>query len=180
MRFSPTEIAGVWLIDLDRHEDERGFFARTFSARELGGRGLCDRFVEHSISHNRRRGTLRGLHWQEAPHQEEKLVRCTMGALFDVVADLRPGSPSFARWISVELSAENGRQLYVPAGVAHGFQTLTDDCQIEYLISAEYHAELSRGARWDDPSLAIRWPMAPTVISQRDRSFPDLAQGGGP
>jgi dTDP-4-dehydrorhamnose 3,5-epimerase len=175
MRFVETPLAGVWLIEPERLGDERGFFARTFCSDELRMHGLAEKLVQCSLSYNAQRGTLRGLHWQAAPFEEQKLVRCTMGRVFDVAVDLRRESPTFKRCFSVELSAENRQQLYVPAGVAHGFQTLSDACELFYQMSVPYHAELSRGVRWDDPAFAISWPMAPTVISERDRRYPDFA-----
>jgi dTDP-4-dehydrorhamnose 3,5-epimerase len=175
MRFSETPLAGAWVIEPERLEDERGFFARTFDARPFAERELSVNFVQCSISYNAARGTLRGLHWQDEPHGEEKLIRCTMGAVFDVAVDVRPGSPTFRRWFSVELSAENRKQLYLPRGVAHGFLTLASDSELFYQISTEYHPELQRGARWDEPAFAIAWPLVPTVISPRDAQYPDFA-----
>jgi dTDP-4-dehydrorhamnose 3,5-epimerase len=168
MRVTETPLAGVKLVEPERVTDERGFFARTFCSEELGAGNI----VQCSISWNEKRGTLRGLHWQADPHGEEKLIRCTMGRVFDVAADVRRDSPSFKRWFSVELSAENRRQLYLPPGVAHGFITLTDGCELSYQMSVPYHPELSRGARWD--SFGIEWPMAPLVISARDAALPSF------
>jgi dTDP-4-dehydrorhamnose 3,5-epimerase len=178
MHFSETPLSGVWLVEPERLGDERGFFARTFDGDALRARGLAGNILQCSISYNQTRGTLRGLHWQVAPYAEEKLVRCTMGRVFDVAVDLRRDSPTYKRWFSVELDAENRRQLYLPAGVAHGFQTLTDGCELFYQMSVPYHAELSRGARWNDPVFGIDWPLPPTVMSERDRSHPDFDEGG--
>src|SRR5207247_1799350 len=145
-----TELGGALIVDPEPIEDERGFFARTFCAVEFGARGLETRFVQQSVSHNRRRGTLRGMHYQAAPHTETKLVRCTAGAVYDVLVDLRRDSPTFKRWLAVELTARNRRALYVPPGLAHGFLTLEDDTDLEYLITPAYRPEASRGVRWDD------------------------------
>jgi dTDP-4-dehydrorhamnose 3,5-epimerase len=173
MQFVETELPGVLTIELTLARDGRGFFARTFSAAEFAARDLCSAFVQHSISYNRTRGTLRGMHYQAAPHQETKLVRCTAGAAYDVLLDLRPGSATLGRWISVELTAENRRAVYVPPGVAHGFQTLTDGTELYYEISPAYAPESARGVRWNDPAFSIRWPDAVRIISDRDASFPD-------
>lgn len=172
MIFTPTELPGVVLVDPEPLEDERGFFARTFDAGEFAARGLGTSWPQASVSHNRRRGTLRGLHFQVAPHEESKLVRCTAGAIFDVVVDLRPDSPAYTRHVAAELSADNRRQIHIPPGCAHGFQALTDGAEVSYWISTAYAPEAARGARWDDPLFAIPWPLAPTVMSRRDREFP--------
>ncbi len=174
MIFSNTAIPGVWVLDPEPVEDERGFFARTFCAREFAARELSTAWAQASVSVNRRRGTLRGLHYQAAPHEETKLVRCTAGAVFDVVVDLRPGSPAYALHVAVELTADNRRQMYVPPGCAHGFQTLADSTELSYLISAFHEPSAARGARFDDPRLGISWPLEPTVISARDRAWPLL------
>jgi len=174
MIFSPTRLAGVWLIDPEPVEDDRGFFARMFDAGEFGERGLTMAWVQASVSFNRRRGTLRGLHYQAAPHEESKLVRCTAGAIHDVVVDLRDDSPTLRSHVSVELSADNRRQIYVPPGCAHGFQALEDSTEVSYLISAFYEASASRGVRFDDPRLAVAWPLEPSVVSERDRAWPLL------
>lgn len=175
MIFRETTIHDVWVIEPELHEDERGFFARTWDAEEFAEHGLSGRLVQTSISFNRRRGTLRGLHYQGAPHEEAKLVRCTAGAIFDVAADLRPDSPTFKEWIGVELSAANRHALYVPEGCAHGFLTIADDSEVSYLMSAVQVAEAARGVRFDDPTFAIAWPGAITVINERDRSYADFA-----
>jgi dTDP-4-dehydrorhamnose 3,5-epimerase len=171
MRFLATKLRGVFVIEPDRIEDERGFFARTFCREEFAARGLCAEFVQCSIAFNRREGTLRGMHWQAAPHEEAKLVRCTRGAIYDVALDLRPGSPTLRQWVAAELSAENRKALYIPPGVAHGLQTLVDDTEVFYQISEFYHPELQRGARWDDPAFGIRWPLPLSVISDRDSAY---------
>lgn len=172
MIFVPTPIAGAWVVELQRLEDDRGFFARSFCQREFAAHGLSPALAQCNVSFNRRRGTLRGLHYQAAPHEEAKVVRCTQGAIWDVVVDLRPASPTYRRWHSVELSAANRRALYVGEGLAHGFQTLTEDSEVLYLMSEFFHAESSRGARWDDPAFGISWPIAEPHMSARDRAFP--------
>jgi dTDP-4-dehydrorhamnose 3,5-epimerase len=173
VRFTQLEIAGAWLIEIEPHVDERGFFARTFCAREFAEHGLVATIAQCSTSFNAKRGTLRGLHYQVAPHEEAKVVRCTSGAIFDVVVDLRANMSTYRKWRSVELSASNRRMLYIPPGVAHGFQTTEDETEVFYQISTEYVADASRGVRWDDPSLAIEWPFPDSrIISQRDSSYP--------
>jgi dTDP-4-dehydrorhamnose 3,5-epimerase len=172
--FRPCRLAGAFVLDVERKEDDRGFFARTFCARELAEAGLVTAFVQGSVSYNRRRGTLRGMHYQDAPASEAKLVRCTAGAIYDVLLDLRPGSPTYLGWEAVELSAETRRLVYVPRGFAHGFQTLTDEAEVSYEISDFYVAELARGVRWNDPVFGIAWPIADPILSPRDRSYPDF------
>jgi dTDP-4-dehydrorhamnose 3,5-epimerase len=176
MRFTQTPLPGVWVIDLDLLSDERGWFARTFDAEDFQARGLTPAVVQCNASFNARRNTLRGMHYQAEPHGESKLVRCVRGAIFDVAVDLRPRSGSFRSWHGVELSAENGRALYIAAGLAHGFQTLTDDCEVLYQMGHRYVPEASRGVRWDDPAFAIQWPAldGERVISDKDRSYPDF------
>ena len=175
MLFRPLDIPGLFLIELERMEDERGFFSRLFCADIFRERGLCADYRQWSTSFNRCRGTLRGLHFQASPHEETKLVWCTRGAIFDVAVDVRPGSRSRGKWVGVELSADNGSALYIPGGFAHGFQTLTDDTEVLYHISERYRPEAARGVRWDDPDLAIAWPCAEQrVISGRDRALPRL------
>jgi dTDP-4-dehydrorhamnose 3,5-epimerase len=172
MRFRETTLPGAWLIEPEPVADERGYFARAWCARELKAHGLADVFVQSSVSFNRRRGTLRGLHYQAAPHEEAKLVRCTQGTVYDVIVDLRPGSPTLGTWHGVALSAANCRTLYVPPGCAHGFQTLTDDAELLYHISVEYRPDAARGVRWDDSTLAIDWPLPDPILSERDRALP--------
>jgi dTDP-4-dehydrorhamnose 3,5-epimerase len=174
MIFRPTSIAGVWIVEPEPHADERGFFARTWCAREFAERGLADCFVQGSMSHNPRRGTLRGLHYQAEPHAEAKLIRCTRGGIYDVALDLRPQSPTFRRHVAVVLDAANRLALYVPEGCAHGFQTLEDDTEVLYQMSAFHAPEAARGVRWDDPAFAIPWPPADRVIAERDRTYPDF------
>jgi len=178
MRFAGTAISGVVVIDLDLHEDERGFFARTYSRDELRAGGLEFTVAQAAISHNRRRGTVRGLHFQDVPHAEAKMVSCLQGSLVDLAVDLRPSSSTFLRHVAVELSAANRRMLHLPPGVAHGFQTLEDHVLVGYLLSQEYVPDLARGYRWDDPAFAISLPLAVEVISDRDRSWPPFAGAG--
>jgi dTDP-4-dehydrorhamnose 3,5-epimerase len=173
MQFEPLEITGAYVIRPETALDERGGFARTFCAREFADRGLIDRFVQHSVSFNARRGTVRGLHFQVAPFAETKLVRCIRGTVFDVVLDLRPLSSTFGRWCATDLLAAERNAVYIPEGCAHGFQTLLDDCELEYLITPEYGPSAMRGIRWDDPLLAIDWPIKDdVVVSPRDRQLP--------
>lgn len=172
MIFRETPLSGAWLLEPERFEDERGFFARTWCRRELEEHGLDPTLAQCSVSYNHRRGTLRGLHFQAAPHEEIKLVRVTRGAIWDVIVDLRPSSPTFLRHFSVVLSEEEGNQLYVPKGMAHGFLTLEDASEVSYQISEFYVPEAARGYRWDDPTFAIPWPEAVTVISEKDRNLP--------
>jgi dTDP-4-dehydrorhamnose 3,5-epimerase len=176
MILTELPLAGAFVVEPERLADERGFFARTYCAREFAQRGVTTRFVQCNTSFNRLRGTLRGLHYQQGPHAEAKLVSCTRGAIFDVVVDVRPDSPTYRRWHGVELSEQNARLLYVPEGFAHGFQTLRDDTTVFYQMG-EFHApESARGIRWDDPCLGIAWPPADArVISARDLSYPLLA-----
>lgn len=171
MRFTPTPLTDAWLVELDKIEDERGYFARSWCAREFAAQGLEASLVQCSTSFNATRGTLRGLHYQAAPHAETKLVRCTRGAVFDVIADLRPASPTFLRWFGAELTADNGRMLYIPRGFAHGFQTLAADSEVFYQMSDWYEPAAARGVRWDDPLLGVRWPLAVSVISAKDRGY---------
>lgn len=172
MKFTETELRGAFVIDIEPVEDERGFFARTFCRQEFAARHLNADLAQCNISFNRRRGTLRGMHYQVAPRAEAKVVWCTAGAIYDVVIDLRPESPTFRRWSSIELKAGTYRMLYIPEGFAHGFQTLEDDTGVFYQMSEVYDAACARGVRWDDPVFAIRWPAPPSVISARDREYP--------
>jgi dTDP-4-dehydrorhamnose 3,5-epimerase len=175
MRFVETPLKGAFVVELERIEDERGFFARSFCEREFAEQGLVPRFVQCNLSYNRSKGTLRGMHYQAEPHPEAKLVRCTFGAIFDVIVDIRPASPTVHRWFGTELSASNRRMLFIPTGFAHGFQCLTDDAEVFYQMSEFYHPECARGLRWDDPRLGIGWPLPNPVVSQRDRSYSLLA-----
>jgi len=175
MLFTETKLKGAYLIEPQRLEDERGFFARTFCEREFADRGLCSRFVQCNVSFNRKKGTLRGLHYQVAPHAEAKLVRCTMGAICDVILDLRPPSATFKQWVAVELTADNRKMLYVPEGFAHGFQTLADETEVFYQMSEFHDPGCARGVRWDDPVFGIDWALPVTAVSARDRGYRDFA-----
>lgn len=178
MRFEETPLAGAYVIELDRHGDERGFFARVFCDEEFGQLGLSTHYVQVNDSLSATRGTLRGMHYQLEPHTETKLVRCIKGSLCDVILDIRPGSQTFGQHFKIELSAENRRMLYVPKGFAHAFQTLEDDTEALYLVDSAYAPQAERGVRWDDPELQIDWPMSPTVMSEKDRSWPDFDPDG--
>ena len=167
-------IEGVRVVKLDPKADERGFFARTFCVRELAEHGLETEFVQHSASVSLKRGTLRGMHFQREPHGEVKIVTCVKGAILDVIVDLRPASPTFRRWQGFELTDENRHRLYIPKGFAHGFQTLTDNVEVGYLISAFYEPSAASGVRHDDPAVGIEWPLSVTVISEKDKSWADF------
>ena len=172
MIFTPTALDGVWLIESERISDERGFFARTWCCREFEERGLNPKLAQCNVSFNHLKGTLRGMHWQRDPFGECKLVRCTQGAIFDVVVDLRIGSKTYRQWVGSELSAENRTAFYIPESCAHGFQTLSDSSEVFYQMSREYEPSSSDGVRWDDPTLAIRWPIIEhSIISLRDRNL---------
>ena len=174
MIFHETELADARLIEMEIRGDERGFFTRAWCQAEFAEAGLTTRIEQANMSGSVHRGTLRGLHFQLDPSAEVKIVRCVRGAIQDVIVDLRRDSPTFMRWQGFELSAENRRVLYVPEGFAHGFQSLTDDAELFYMVSASYAPALERGLRWDDPRLAIDWPMTPTVMSEKDRNWPLL------
>lgn len=174
MKFTDTAIAGAFVVEPEPRADARGTFARLWDQEEFRARGLSTAFVQCNDSVSHRRGTLRGLHYQAAPHGEVKLVRCVRGAVFDVAVDVRAGSPTFGRWFGVELSGENRRMLYVPEGCAHGYLTLADACEVIYPVTATYHPECERGVRWNDPRFAIAWPdVGPLSLSDKDRSWPD-------
>ena len=175
MIFVPTKLSGVYIIEPELHKDARGFFARTFCAREFEEQGLASEFVQCSVSFNRARGTLRGLHYQQAPAGETKLVRCTSGGLYDVVVDVRPESPTYLRHLGVELTAQNRRALYSPEMCAHGLQTLADETEVFYQIGEFYAPDKSTGLRFDDPKLGIEWPLPVAVINDKDRNWPLLA-----
>jgi len=167
----------VFVVALEPIGDERGWFARTFDRELFRAHGIDDAVVQCNVSANARAGTLRGMHWQEAPHGEGKLVRCQRGALYDVALDLRRDSSTYLQWFAAELTPANGRSLFIAAGVAHGFQTLADDTEVHYQMTAPYVADAARGVRWDDPAFGIAWPEAPPggrVIAERDRSYPDF------
>jgi dTDP-4-dehydrorhamnose 3,5-epimerase len=172
MRFHSTDLADARLIEINPHVDERGAFARVYCEREFAAAGLPTGFVQHSISRNRSKGTLRGMHFQRPPHEEDKIVRVGRGAIFDVIIDLRPGSPSYRKWQGIELTESNDRELYVPKGFAHGFQTLRDDTEVCYLISPFYVPGAGSGVRYDDPAFAIAWPLPVSAINDKDRAWP--------
>jgi len=174
LKFAPTALAGVFIVEPEMHHDARGFFARTFDAQAFGAQGLADRFDQQSIAYNARAGTIRGLHYQVRPHGESKLVRATRGALYDVAVDLRADSPTFGRWVGVRLDDENRLALYIPQGLAHGYQTLQDDTEALYLIAGAYAPQSARGVRFDDPALGIAWPREVTALSNADSAWPTL------
>ncbi|HWN10323.1 MAG TPA: dTDP-4-dehydrorhamnose 3,5-epimerase [Pyrinomonadaceae bacterium] len=175
MTITETKLAGVYLVEPQRFEDDRGFFAPAFSAKDFAEQGMASVFVESNISFSTNRGTLRGMHYQAAPYGQDKLVRCTRGAIFDVAVDLRPDSPTFKEWIGVELSAENRNMLYVPADCGHGFQTLTSDTEVFYMVSKVFVPQSGRGFRWNDPAFGIEWPeFEERVLIQRDQEYPDF------
>src|SRR3990170_2373457 len=169
MRFKEAALKGAYIVDPERQEDERGFFARTWDQREFKERGLNPRLVQCSISFNSRKGTLRGMHYQANPYEEAKLVRCTVGAIYDVLIDLRPDSPTFKRWTDVELAADSWKMVYIPEGFAHGFLTLKDRTEVFYQMSQVFVPASARGVRWDDPAFGIQWPIPVEVIYDRDR-----------
>ncbi len=173
MIFTETELQGVYLVDAERREDRRGFFSRLWCQRELVEHGLDARVAQVNAGFTLRKGGLRGLHFQLPPRQEVRIVRCTMGALFDVILDLRPMSPTYKQWVGVELTAENRRMMYAPEGCAHGYQTLTDNTELCYQTSNLYAPELARGVRYDDPAFGITWPLPVTSVSEADKSWPD-------
>ncbi len=174
MLFQEAKLPGVFEIQLEPHFDERGFFARAWCQKEFASNGLNSQLAQCNISGTARKGTLRGMHYQVSPHAEAKLVRCTRGAIYDVVLDLRSQSPKFKEWIAVRLTAEKRNMIYIPEGCAHGFQTLDDDVEVFYQMSEFYHPESARGVRWDDPAFQIAWPEKVEVISERDRTYPDF------
>lgn len=179
MIFEETRIRGAFILEVKKIEDERGFFARTWCQKEFESRGLNPTTVQSNLSFNKKRGTLRGLHYQVAPSEEAKLVRCTRGAIFDVAVDLRPDSPTYLEWVGAELTAENRRMLYVPEGCAHGYQTLKDDTEVFYQVSQFYSPEAERGARWDDPAIGIEWrDIGTCLVSDKDKNWPLLTRSG--
>jgi dTDP-4-dehydrorhamnose 3,5-epimerase len=174
MRFTELSLPGAFLVAQERQQDERGYFARTWCREEFAAHGVATDFVQCSTSYNARRGTLRGMHFQRAPHAEIKLVRCTRGAMFDVMLDLRPDVATFCRWQAIELTAENGLAVYVPAGFAHGFQTLADGTEVLYQMTERHHPDLAEGVRWDDPAFAIDWPISQPILSDKDAAHADF------
>lgn len=176
MKLESTSITGVYTVTLEKAQDERGFFARTWDTETAQAHNLVERFDYTCVSRNKEKGTLRGMHYQRDPHGETKLVRCTQGRILDVVIDLRPDSPTFKKWISQELSSDNHVALYIPTGCVHGFITLEPDTEVLYHIAGAYNQEASTGVRWNDPAFSVTWPMEPTVISERDATYPDFVQ----
>ena len=172
MKFTETRLKGVFIIEPERLEDERGFFARTFCHKEFEAHGLNPKLVQCNISYNKHNGTLRGMHYQVAPMAEAKLVSCTRGAIYDVIIDLRPESPTYCQWLAEELNAENRKMIYIPEGFAHGFQTLDDDTEVFYQMSEFFSPEHARGVRWDDPAFGIKWLLNTKVISEKDENYP--------
>ncbi len=177
MKFTPTKISGAYLIEIEPLTDERGFFARSFCANEFQQQGLNTNFVQSSVSFTAQKGTIRGMHYQVAPDTETKLVRCTKGAIYDVILDLRPESPTFKQWVATELTADNHQMFYIPSGCAHGLQTLVDDTEVFYQMAGVYNANSARGVRWNDPAFRLEMPLAVSVINDRDRSYPDFVNG---
>jgi dTDP-4-dehydrorhamnose 3,5-epimerase len=177
MIVTESPLAGAYVVELERLRDERGFFARTYCADEFASRGLGPELRQCSVSYNARKGTLRGLHYQAAPDEEHKLVRCTAGAVFDVIVDLRSGSPTHLQWFGLELTFDNRVSLFIPPGFAHGFVSLTDHAEVYYMISVPHAPQSARGVRWNDPAFTIAWPLLPTVISPRDAAYPLLEPG---
>ena len=176
MKFTETKIPGVFVIELERHEDNRGWFARAWCREEFAAHGLPTDLAQTNLSHNAQRGTVRGMHLQTAPHAEAKLIRCVTGAVHDVVLDLRSESATFKQSFATELSADNGRAVFLPKGIAHGFQTLTDDATLFYQMSAPYASGSARGVRWDDAAFQIEWPIAEAIVCERDAAFPDFTE----
>ena len=174
MIFTETKLKGTFIVEPERLEDERGFFARTWCKREFGAQKLDTKLVQCNVSFNKKSGTLRGMHHQVAPHEEAKLVRCTMGVIYDVIIDLRSDSPTFKDWLSVELTAENRKMIYIPEGFGHGFMTLEDNTEVFYQMSEFYAPECARGVKWNDPAFKIVWPEEVTVISEKDKQYPDF------
>jgi dTDP-4-dehydrorhamnose 3,5-epimerase len=174
MRFEPTPVDGAWVIELEPHDDDRGSFARTYCDDEFAAHRLPTHFPQCNLSRNTRAGTMRGMHYNVAARAEAKLVRCVRGAVHDVIVDLRRGSPTRGRWFGVELTADDGRALFVPKGFAHGFLTLADQTDVYYHMSEMFSPDAARGFRWDDPAFGIHWPAPPSVISERDATYPDV------
>jgi len=172
MKFTPAKIPGVWIVEQERFADDRGYFARTWCADEFAAHGLNSRLLQCSTSFNLKRGTLRGLHFQAAPHAEDKLVRCTRGSIFDVAVDLRPDSPTYKQWVGMELSEANGLALYIPQGFAHGFQTIADNSEVFYQMPQPYQPAAGRSLRWNSPWCSVSWPLSDPVMSEKDRQAP--------
>ena len=174
MIFKETELKGALIVEMERIRDNRGFFARAWCQKEFEAHGLISGFVQNNITFSPKRGTLRGLHYQVAPHEEPKLVRCTRGAIYDVIVDLQPESPTYKQWLGVELTAENRKMIYIPGGFAHGYQILMDDTEVFYQVGQFYAPEYEQGFRWDDAAFAIEWPITPpSILSEKDKHWPD-------
>lgn len=174
MKFIETKLKAAYVIELEKIEDERGFFARSWCEKEFAERGLNPNLVQCNISFNRKKGTLRGMHYQAKPYREAKLIRCTKGAIYDVILDLRSDSPTFKQWVAVELTSENRKMLYIPEGLAHGFQSLEDDTEVFYQMSEFYHPEVAKGVRWNDTAFGIEWMENEPIISEKDKSYADF------
>ena len=176
MNFIKTEIEGLYVVELNKLGDERGFFARAWCEKEFAGKNLTSRMVQANTSYSKNRGTLRGLHYQVSPHEEAKLMRCIKGEIFDVAVDLRPDSKTYKKWFGIELTESNRRMLFIPEGFAHGYQTLVEDTEAFYMSSAFYTSEAERGLRWNDPAIAIKWPITDNLnITDKDKSWLDIA-----
>ena len=174
MIFNKTKLDGAYIVEMESIRDHRGFFARAWCSKEFEAHGLISQFVQANLTYSPKRGTIRGLHYQIAPHQEVKLVRCTRGATYDVIVDLRPESPTHKQWLAVELTADNHKMIYIPAGFAHGYQILVDDTEVFYQVGQFYAPEYERGARWNDPAFGVEWPMtSPLILSDKDKNWPD-------
>jgi dTDP-4-dehydrorhamnose 3,5-epimerase len=177
MIFNKTKLDGAYIVEMEPIGDNRGFFARAWCTKEFESFGLIAQFVQANLTYSPERGTVRGLHYQIAPHQEVKLVRCTRGATYDVIVDLRPESPTYKEWLAIELTADNHKMIYIPAGFAHGYQILMDDTEVFYQVGQFYAPQYERGARWNDPAFGIEWPIAsPLILSEKDRNWPDYQQ----
>ena len=176
MKFQETPLKGAWIITPEQIEDERGFFARMFSIDEMNKYGMETDIVQTSMAFNKKRGTLRGMHFQAPPHEEAKYVQCVRGAAYDVIIDLRAGSLTQKKWFGIELSEENRHMLYIPRGFAHGYLTTTDDAELHYSMTTKYVASASKGVRWNDPALSIHWPFAPAIISAKDSKYPPVGE----
>lgn len=176
MIFTKTKLEGAYIIDIEKREDDRGFFARTFCVDEFEEHGIENKFVQANMSFNNKKGTLRGMHFQKSPYEEDKLVRCTKGALFDVIIDLRKDSPTYKQWIGVELTEESRRALFVPKGFAHGYITLEDNTEINYMVTQVYTPNADTGVRYNDPVFAIEWPIEPVIISEKDANHPNFEE----
>lgn len=174
MKFTETPIRGAMIVELEKHEDHRGFFSRAFCKKEFENHGLENQIVQCNFSKSRKKGTLRGLHYQSEPHSEVKMVRCVNGSIYDVIVDLRKGSPTYKQWFGLKLSEENYKMLYIPKGLGHGFQTLEEDSVLFYMVTEFYNREAEGGVRWNDPAFGIEWPLDVSDISEKDKAYPDF------